>query len=264
MIKNITSQHNPEIKNVLALKKSSTRKKEAKFFVDGQREIEIALKSGLIVEKLFFCSELVKKDTGLIERVGGGKVLGVSTEIFNKISYKENPDGFVAVFKEKKESLNKVSFSKNPIVVILESVEKPGNLGAIIRTSYAAGVDLIILNDNQTDIYNPNVIRASEGAVFLLPIINESKENTLKWLKLHQIIPLATTISQEAVSYYEYDFLSQFALILGSEAKGLSDFWLKNSQENITIPMLNTIDSLNVSVAYGIIIFEALRQRHKK
>ena len=263
MIKNITSQHNQEIKNILALKKSSTRKKEKRFFVDGYREIEIALKSGLIMEKLFFCSDLAKQKLELIDKTGNKQTIFVSENIFRKISYKENPDGFLAIFKENKKVFKDVSFSKKPMVVVLESIEKPGNLGAIIRTSYAAGVDLIILNNHQTDIYNPNVIRSSEGAVFLLPIINETKENTLRFLCNKKIIPIATSIKKGANIYYDHDFLSGFALILGSEASGLSDFWLKNSQNNITIPMTNKIDSLNVSVAYGIIIFEALRQRKK-
>lgn len=264
MIKNITSQHNLEIKNVLALKKSFNRKKSGKFFIDGKREIEIALKAGLVIEKLFFCLDLTKKETNLINQIDNNKILNVSIDVFKKISYKESPDGFLAIFKEKKEKLTNISISKKPIIVVLESVEKPGNLGAIIRTSYAAGVDLIILNNNQTDVYNPNVIRASEGAIFLLPVINESPENTLKWLQFKKIIPLATSIKKEATIYYNYNFLLGFALVLGSEAKGLSDFWIKNSKENITIPMINCIDSLNVSVAYSVIIFEALRQRNKK
>ncbi len=264
MIKNITSQHNQEIKDVLVLKKSSNRTKENKFFIDGYREIEIALKSGLTIEKLFICSDLVKKEVNLVKKIEINKILYVNEYIFKKISYKENPDGFLAVFRKKEEIFKNIYTSKNSIVVVLEAIEKPGNLGAIIRTSYAAGADLIILNDSQTDIYNPNVIRSSEGAVFLLPIVNETKENTLKWLQAQKITPLATSIKKEANIYYNYDFLPGFALLLGSEAKGLSDFWLKNSQNNITIPMINKIDSLNVSVAYGIIIFEALRQRGKK
>jgi len=259
-MKIINSPSNQIIKDLVKLHKSSERKMRGLFIIDGAREIEIAQKEGVEVLELFYCPKLIKNAVASFFGIEREKITEVSEGIFKKICYKESPDGYFAVAKEKFLKLEQIRLSKKPLFIILEAVEKPGNLGAILRTAYAVGVDAIIINDSQTDIYNPNVIRASEGFVFCIPIIVSSVAETAEWLKNNNILSLAAATT--AKGYYTKENMNlPIAIILGSEAKGLSEKWLTMANKLVKIPMSKGIDSLNVSVSAAILLYEALRQR---
>jgi TrmH family RNA methyltransferase len=256
---NINSLENKKIKELLRLQKANVRKKTGRFLIDGFREIELAVAAGVKLQALFYCPELAKQKLPSIFKQL--EINEVSLAIFQKISYKENSDGFLAIAERELKTLADIQFSKNPLIVVLESVEKPGNLGAILRSSYAAGVDAVIINDLQTDIFNPNVIRSSEGHIFTTKVAVASVKETVKLLKYLGITSFAAATSQSA-DYLQADFSKPSAIILGSEAEGLSKEWLKLADKKIKISMKAGIDSLNVSVSAAIIIFEAVRQRN--
>ena len=255
----INSLSNPKIKEIVRLSKAHERRTNGLFIIDGQREIELAKEAGWEIQEIFYCPALVKK-TG--EKIISSKTIltEVSTPVFHKICYKEHPDGFLALAKQRQLALSSLKLSTKPLVVILESVEKPGNLGAIIRTAVAAGVEAIIINDNQTDLFNFNVIRASEGLIFQQPIIQASFAETQIWLKTNNIKTLASATTGKKI-YHRVKMTGPTALVFGSEAKGLSQTWLETATELIKIPMKRSVDSLNVSVSAAILIYEALRQR---
>ncbi|MFA5024401.1 MAG: RNA methyltransferase [Patescibacteria group bacterium] len=258
----ISSLSNSKIKDLIRLKKAGERRVRGLILIDGAREIEMAKKAGLEIVELFYCPSLIKKAAGRFFELKSEQIIEVTEPVFSKICYKEKPDGFLAVAKPSMSNLDTLKLSKNPLVVVLEAVEKPGNLGAIIRTAVAVGADALIINDNQTDIYNPNVIRASEGLVFVKPVVIASVEETVEWLKKQKIKSLAAaTIGSK--NYTEVNFKKAAAIILGSEANGLSQKWLKAANELIKIPMQEGIDSLNVSVSAAVIAYEVLRQRIK-
>ncbi len=254
----ISSPSNPRIKGLIRLQKSASRRQQDLVLIDGRREIELAIASGLEIKEIFYCPELAAKEKSIPESWQGQFL--VTKAVFKKVCYKEKPDGFLAVARPKKCALKDIILPKKPLIVILENVEKPGNLGAIARTAYAAGIDLIIVNDSQTDIYSPNVVRASEGLIFALPIVSISREETISWLKRKKIASLAAATSA-AHDCYKADFKKGVALVFGSEADGLSREWLTESDGQIRIPMRPGVDSLNVSVSAAIVIYEALRQR---
>lgn len=255
----ITSLHNPKIKNLVRLRKAAKRKKQELFLIDGLREIERALKYDFVVEELFYCPEFDKEKKELKELKD--KTIYLTTpEVFKKIAYAENPNGWIAVARPKYNKIEDLKLNKSPLVIVLESVEKPGNLGAIIRTAYAANLDAVIINETQTDLYNPNVIKASSGHVFSSTVVIASKEESLNWLKKQKIKIFATNI-KAAKSYNKINWKQSAAIVFGAEANGLSPFWLKEADQNIIIPMQKGIDSLNVSVSAGVIAYEARRQR---
>lgn len=258
----INSLNNQKIKDLVRLQKASERRSQQLIIIDGAREIELAKKSGVELVELFYCPSLIKKEVKDFFGLDQEKITETSEAVFKKVCYKENPDGYFALAKMKVISLDKIKLSKNPLVVILEAVEKPGNLGAIIRTAYAAGVDAIIINDSQTDIYNPNVIRASEGFIFNKPIAVASIEETADWLRSNKILSYAAATSGKN-NYTKEKLSKPAAIVLGSEAHGLSDKWLKRADKLVKIPMEKGIDSLNVSVSAAVILYEALRQREK-
>ena len=262
----ISSLSNPTIKDLVRLKKAHFRKERGLIIVDGAREIELAIQSGVEILSLFYCPALVREAAGTAKKLFGidnNKVVEVSEEVFKKICYKENPDGFLVMAQLQELKLGDIDAGKNPLIIILEKVEKPGNLGAILRTAYAAGATAVIINDSQTDIYNPNVIRASEGYVFKETIVNAGIKETIKWLKQNKIKSFGAATSGSK-NYTAVDLSEPSAVILGSEADGLSPDWLKSADQLIKIPMQKGIDSLNVSVSAAVIVFEALRQRAKK
>ena len=259
-MKIISSLSNQKIKDLVKLHKSGERKARGLFIIDGAREIELAKKEGLEVLELFYCPKLIKNRVDSFFGIEREKIIEISEEVFEKICYKEKPDGYFAVAKEKFVKIEQIKLSRKPLLIILEAVEKPGNLGAILRTAYATGVDAIIINDNQTDIYNPNVIRASEGFVFSTPIIISSVEETDKWLRKNNIISFAAATTAKS-KYTKENMNLPIAIILGSEAQGLSERWLKLANKLVKIPMNKGIDSLNVSVSAAVLLYEVLRQR---
>ncbi|MBS1490228.1 MAG: RNA methyltransferase [Bacteroidetes bacterium] len=256
----ITSSQNPKIKSLLALEKPRERKNRQLFLIEGKREILWALEAGYTIESIFFCEEIIalSEISDLLKK----DLIPVSKEVFEKIAVRESSGGLIAVAKQKTHLLTQIELRKNPLVLILEAVEKPGNLGAILRTADAAAVDAVIICDPQTDFYNPNVIRSSVGCVFTNQLAAVSSDEAIAWLKINQIKIFCTSL-QASRPYHQIDFTQPSAIVLGTEATGLSDIWTKNSDANIIIPMQGKIDSMNVSNAAAVVVFEALRQRGK-
>ena len=257
-MKNISSLDNRIIKETANLKESKFRKTSGVFLVDGRREIELALKAGFKMQTLFFAKDLASKELKIYSN--DEEIIEVTEAVFKKMAYKENPDGYLAVFKQKKIDLKELKSEEKSLFLVLEGIEKPGNLGAIIRSAEAFGVEAIIINDSPIDIYNPNVIRASEALVFFLKIVKSEREKTIKWLKENKIRTYAAA-TQAKKTCNEIDFTNKTAIVLGSEAHGLSDLWLGSVDEDFRIPMKRGVDSLNLSVSAALMIYEIKRQQ---
>ncbi len=264
----ISSPSNVKIKNIARMiRDGSARQNAGVIVVDGAREVEEAVNAKWEVQDFFYCLDFVRDDFHKKSLINKLKLLSrnsfqVSAKVFEKISYKKNPDGCLATLSYRETKLEDIKIKKDPLVLVLESVEKPGNLGAIIRTAYASGVDLIILNDQKTDLYSPNVIRASTGFIFAMPLVLLSIKSTIEYLNEKKINIFATSILASK-NHFSVDFKKGVAIIFGSEAFGLSDNWAKDEIEKIRIPMIDGVDSLNVSVSVGIVVYEALRQRKR-
>jgi len=256
----IVSPSNPRIKNVLKLKeKSSERKAQDLIVVEGAREILMAKHNKFDIKTLFVCDIVnQKRHKEIFSDIH--HLVRVSKEVFEKISYRENSDGLLALVKPKHLRLSDLKLSANPLLVILESVEKPGNLGAILRTTDAANADAVIVCDTKTDIYNPNVIRSSIGCVFSKQVITADSDVVIKFLQEKNIKSYSAALTAKKF-YTETDLKIACAIVFGTEAQGLSGKWLNSSDEQIKIPMLGKADSLNVSASCAIIIYEAVRQR---
>ncbi len=253
----ITSSQNKKIKNIVKLRETGReRKNQGLFLIEGRREIGLAEKGGIKIENIFYSPDYAKQKF----EIGADKKIEVSKNVFDKISFRENPDGFLAVAKQNDKRLENIELSRKPLIIILESVEKPGNLGAILRTADAAGADAVIVNDLKTDIYNPNIIRASQGTVFTVPVILSSADETAEFCKNNKIKIFAAAPMAKK-QYVEINYNRGCAVVMGSEDKGLSEKWLKLADESMKIKMNGKIDSLNVSVSAAIILFEILRQR---
>ena len=261
MVEKITSTQNAKIKNIIKLQqKSSERKKQNLIVVEGLREIGLAVKSGMILKSVFFCSDIISLEELEKELSFLGTYFEISSDIYNKLAYRGSTEGVIALAEPKDINLSEIKLRENPLIIVLESVEKPGNLGAILRTADAAKVDAVIICDPLTDIYNPNVIRSSVGCVFANQVIASSSDETINWLKEKGVKSYAAALT--ATEYYhEKDFTKATAIIMGTEADGLTEKWLKNTNEQIIIPMSGEIDSLNVSTSTAILVFEAVRQR---
>jgi TrmH family RNA methyltransferase len=259
----ITSLQNPLVKKVIKLiQKPAERKKEGLFVVEGVREIFLMINAGFTVNSLFLCERLYQKDKDYLlepNEFSNKKIL-VSPEVFDKMAYRGNSGGVLALVESKYTRLDELKLSDNPLIVVLESVEKPGNLGAILRTADAAGVDAVVICDHQTDIYNPNVIRSSLGCVFSVPVVVCNKESWFRWADDLKITTAIASV-QAKKSYFASDLTRPIALAFGTEADGLTKYWYENSSEHLVIPMAGKIDSLNVSASAAIMIFEAVRQR---
>ncbi|MGA9326788.1 MAG: RNA methyltransferase [Salegentibacter sp.] len=265
MFKKISSARNPEIKNLLQLQeKSRNRRKEGAFPVEGIREINLALKGQFQPERLFFCDELFSAEK--VQELSQNlhvppTITEISAEVYQKVAYRGSTEGLIAVFSTRNTALDELKFSKpNPLILVAEAPEKPGNIGAILRTADAAKVDAVILANPKTDLYNPNIIRSSVGCVFTNQIVSGSTTEIISYLNRQNIGIFAAAL-QASKPYHEVDFTGPSAIVVGTEATGLSEEWLQNSSQNIIIPMSGEIDSMNVSVAAGILIFEAKRQR---
>lgn len=262
-IKIITSLNNPQIKEVVRLRQRRERDSQKLFIIEGYRELSLALKSCLILKQVFYCQELLDNEQRhLINEVlkKGIQAVEVSKKVFLKLSYGERQEGVLAVAEQLPVKLKDLSLSKNPIIVVVESLEKPGNLGAILRSCDAASVEAVIVCDGKTDIYNPNCMRASLGAFFNVAVVEETSLNAITWLKKNNLKIFLTTPQADS-EYTKADFLGPTALVLGSEDKGLSPIWFKEPNLKIKIPMMGKIDSLNVAMAASVLMFEALRQR---
>ena len=258
----ISSSQNPKLKRILQLQeKSRNRKKESIFVVEGQREINLLLKANYSIEELYYCEAFHNKDN-LARFLSKVKIhYSVSKEAYQKIAYRGSTEGIIATVKAKNHDLNKLEFKTNsPLILIAEAPEKPGNIGAIFRTADAANVDAIIIANPKTDVYNPNIIRSSVGTVFTNQIATANSIDVIAYLKENQF-EIYSAILQDAVSYLTPNYQSKCAIVVGTEADGLTNEWRLASTQNISIPMHGEIDSMNVSVATGILLFEAVRQR---
>tara|TARA_A100001011_G_scaffold150319_1_gene158745 strand:+ start:2575 stop:3393 length:819 start_codon:yes stop_codon:yes gene_type:complete len=265
-MKAISSVNNDTVKNIVGLiQKSSSRRKSEVYVVEGKRELQLAKKSGFRIDKIFCCPEIFKHtkiEEWCTQNLGINNTVRVTENVYRKISYRKNTEGIIALVKKKKMNLDTIAFkNKNPLVLVAENIEKPGNIGAMLRTADASKIDCLLIAEPQTDIYNPNVIRSSVGGFFSVPIGVGTNEEIHTFLNQHHITPHAAAL-EASVSYETIDFTKPSAVVVGAESKGLSKFWLNACKSNIKIPMLGTLDSINVSVAAGILLFEATRQRN--
>jgi TrmH family RNA methyltransferase len=252
----IISLQNSKIKNLVRLReKSRERNRQMLFTVEGNREIGMAVSAGYEIVSLFICP-----DFGGHEAFPAESVYEVPRAVFGKIACREDSDGALALMTMKRHSLDAVPLSPNPFIIVLESVEKPGNLGAILRTADAADVDAVIVCDPKSDLYNPNVIRSSLGCVFTVNTCACTSEHAFEWLKKNNITVYAAELESSAW-YYDEDYTKGTAIVMGTESTGLSGFWLDKADKRVKIPMKGKADSLNVSVSTAIITFEAMRQR---
>jgi TrmH family RNA methyltransferase len=261
----IESPQNNHVKNLVKLRDRKHRNRQDKFIIEGLREIEHAIESAYPVITIYYCPELFPSDSHsqFLERIKNNSELQfirMHSSAFSKSSYREGPDGLIALSEAKEISLSGLELAEDSTLLVLEGIEKPGNLGAIIRSAEGAGVAAILLNNCLLDAYNPNAIRASQGLVFRLPIINVETEYLLQWLKDHQFVSVATT--PDAENYYsKQSYTQRTALLMGSESHGLSEKWLNQADRLIKIPMKGYADSLNVSVAAAICLYEINRQK---
>ena len=260
MVENdISSIQNPKIKLLTALqKKSAERRSRGVFVVEGQRELQHCVEAGFEVESLFVCKELFTGDFDVKNAV----VYTVSPKVYEHIAYRGSTEGVVAVVKCRERSLDDLELGETPLIIVLESVEKPGNLGAVLRSADAAKTDAVIVCDPLTDLYNPNLIRASIGAVFTVPVVACDSSACINFLKSKNI-QILTAQLQDSSLYYETDMRRGIAIVMGTESTGLTQQWRLAADAHIRIPMLGRLDSLNVSVSAAILLFEAVRQRKK-
>ena len=268
-IESITSAQNPKVKELLALQeKSKERRKKGLFVVEGRRELLHCIEAEFEPHTLFICRDILSdkdfdKILGAIEENFCGStypIVEISQQLYDKVAYRGGTEGIIAEMHCKELSLEGLKMKENPLVVILESVEKPGNLGAVLRSADASGVDAVIVCDPLTDMYNPNLIRSSIGAIFTVPVATASSEDTIEWLKSNGI-KIYTAQLQDSEWYYDTDMKGGTAIVMGTEATGLTNIWRKAADAHIKIPMLGRLDSLNVSVSAAILMFEAVRQR---
>ncbi|MBK9734612.1 MAG: RNA methyltransferase [Saprospiraceae bacterium] len=269
MVKSITSLVNPLIKEVVYLsEKSKARKESGSFIVEGRKEILMAIKAGFKPMTMIFNPSIVIYNT-LLEEFGNVifdiEMVEVTNQVYNKIAYREGTEGVIAIFKSINLELKDVKLkTDNPLILIAEAPEKPGNIGALMRTADAAGVDLFILANPNTDIFNPNIIRSSVGCVFTNHVVSASTNDIIVFLKNNNIKIYCASITASSTSCYDEDFTGATAIVVGTESSGLSMDWIKSADVNIMIPMKGQIDSMNVSVSAAILIFEAVRQRIEK
>ena len=294
-VESVTSAQNRKVKTLLALQeKARLRKEMGLFVVEGRRELGHCIRAGFEIDTLFYCPEIAgcsEEDFGLhlpgtgrrgasarysrsqdkvllrnddaLEMIleKAGQIVEVPRELYEKIAYRGGTEGMIAEVKVKERTLGGLEMREKPLVVVLEGVEKPGNIGAVLRSADAAGADAVLICDPLTDLYNPNLIRASIGAVFTVQVVCCSSEEAIKWLKDNKI-NIYTAQLQDSSWYYDTDMTGGTAIVVGTEATGLTDGWRKAADGHIRIPMLGELDSLNASVSAAILLFEAVRQRN--
>jgi len=266
MQKQITSLQNNKIKFLTQIKeKSRIRKKEGCFIIEGKREINLALKGEYTITQLYYCSSIISYDDvlSIISYCKNkAEVYEITAEIYQKLAYRTTTEGVLAIAKSKNLGINHLTLSsKSPLILIAEAPEKPGNIGALLRTADAAQLDAVLIANPKTDLYNPNIIRSSVGCIFTNTIATGSTTEIINFLKKHRINIYGAAL-QASVNYHTQDYTKPSAIVVGTEATGLSNDFLLNTTQNIKIPMNGVIDSMNVSVAAGILIFEAKRQRN--
>jgi len=262
-MKQILSIQNPTIKNLVQLQeKAKARKQNNTFLIEGRREVSLAVIGNFKIKSVLFCLDYISEGevNELIPIKNSIEYIEISKEVYQKLAYRDTTEGLIAVAENKTNSLNDLILKDNPLILIAESPEKPGNIGALLRTADAAKIDAVIIANPKSDLYNPNVIRSSVGCLFTNQIAIASSEEVITFLK-QKNINIFSAILQEAQPYYTQNFKQGTAIVVGTEATGLTDIWREKSDQNIIIPMEGAIDSMNVSVAAAILLFEAKRQR---
>ena len=264
-IKTITSPQNAYIKKLAVLKeKSRARKKTGLFLIEGQRELLLAIKAKYAIETILFYPELISERDVAKLIPTKTEVIEISKDVFEKLAHRSSTEGLIAVAKSKSHDIGNLIISNpNPLILVAEAPEKPGNIGALLRTADAADLDAVIIANPKTDLYNPNIIRSSIGCLFTNKVFTGSSSDIIAFLKANTIEIFCATL-QDSINYHEQNFTNPTAIVVGTEAEGLSESWLATSTQNIIIPMQGQIDSMNVSVAAGVLIFEAKRQRNFK
>ena len=264
-MKSISSIQNSFIKDLLKLQeKSRKRRKQGLFIIEGIREITLAIKGNYAITSLLFCEDFISTSELESLKTEHTELISVSKDVYKKLAYRDTTEGIIAVVKTKDFSLESIEFKNNtPLILIAESPEKPGNIGALLRTADAANIDAVFIANPKTDLYNPNIIRSSVGCLFTNQIATGTSEEIIEFLKEKDISIYSATL-QNSNEYHLENYTSASAIIVGTEATGLTQIWRDNATQNINIPMQGAIDSMNVSVAAAIIIFEAKRQRNFK
>ena len=259
MMEQISSAQNPKVKLLQTLQqKSAERRAKGLFVVEGRREVERCVSCGYEIDTLFWCPEIFGEEAPA--GVAVHRLYQLTPALYDKVAYRGGTEGVIAEVKVRERSLSDLSLSDSPLVVVMERVEKPGNLGAVLRTADATRADAVIVCDPLTDLYNPNLIRSSTGAFFSVPCVACSSEECIAWLKAHHI-QILTAQLQDSHLYYDMDMTRPTAIIMGTEATGLTDQWRQVADAHIRIPMLGITDSLNVSVSAAVLLYEAVRQR---
>lgn len=265
-MKKIDSVHNQLIKDLLKLQeKSALRKKEGLFLIEGFREVELAIEGNYTIKQLLYCTSIIDKQKVSTLRLDLNtkvEIIEISIEVYQKLAYRTSTEGIIAVAVSKDLSVASLVFTtENPLILIAEAPEKPGNIGALLRTADAANVDAVIIANPKTDVYNPNIIRSSVGCIFTNQVAVGTTEGIIEYLKTNNFSVFCASLTA-STSYHLIDYRHKCAIVVGTEATGLSNNWLANATQNIIIPMSGKIDSMNVSVSAAIIIFEAKRQRN--
>jgi RNA methyltransferase, TrmH family len=263
----ITSKANPKIKFLAQLSNNQKRREQDLFVIEGAKEIRMALDAGYVIDSVYYCDS-ISTDKIVSNLVVELQLLnipihGISKEIFQTVAYRGSSDGIIVLAKPKVRKLTDIKLPADPFLIVLEALEKPGNLGAILRTADAAGVDAVIICNPLTDIYNPNAIRSSVGCVFSKLVVTCSSAEAFAFFRKNNITTYAAALTAKEF-YHQVDLKKPTAVLFGTEADGLTDFWLTNSDKQIKIPMLGKNDSLNVAASAAIITFEAMRQRDFK
>ncbi len=260
-MKQITSTQNSYIKSLVLLQeKSRVRKESGLFLIEGKREIELAIKGKYQIETILFLPEICSEKEILEDFNSDFGLIEINKEVYQKLAYRDSTEGIIAVARSKSLLLSELKLSNNPLLLIAEAPEKPGNIGALLRTADAANVDAVLIANPKTDMYNPNIVRSSVGGLFTNHIATGSTAEIIDFLKIKEI-NLYSAALQNATSYVDQDYTKPTAIVVGTEAEGLTEEWRRAAKQNIMIPMGGAIDSLNVSVAAAILIFEAKRQR---
>jgi TrmH family RNA methyltransferase len=265
MVEKISSLQNPRVKHLVRLRDRRPRDEAGIFLVEGYREIRRALERKVRLQELYYSPAwfLGENEPGLIAEAenAGAQLFELTKEAFAKVAYRERPDGLLAVAPQWRRALAELPLPTDSFVLVVEAIEKPGNLGTILRSADAAGCHAVIVCDPVTDIFNPNVVRASTGVLFSVPLVVAESAEVLTWLREKRIRTVATTPAATEI-YSQTDLRGPLAIVMGSEQYGLSDFWLKNADALVRIPMAGQADSLNVAMATIITLFEAVRQRN--
>lgn len=261
----ITSLQNPRIKHVVKLRDRRPRERAGQFIIEGYRGIIRACKQNFPITELYICPDLFKgeNEDALIELCVslGAQIIQVPAHVFGKMAYRDKPEGLLAIAPQARKGLSDLSApGPQGLFVIAEGIEKPGNLGTMLRSADATGVDAILLCDKRTDLFNPNVVRASTGALFSVPVVEDSPEAIADWLETNGCTILAATPHAD-VRYDEVDLTGPVTVAMGAEQYGLTDFWMERADKKVRIPMMGMADSLNVATASTILLYEILRQR---